>query len=86
VEVYGPESSGKTTLVYHVLAHAQRLGGVCAFIDAEHAMDRRCVGPSKQVGFVRHVPDPCALDHARANGQWGHRQAAPGYWISAISL
>ena len=39
VEVYGPESSGKTTLVYHVLAQAQRLGGVCAFVDAEHAMD-----------------------------------------------
>jgi recombination protein RecA len=39
VEVYGPESSGKTTLIYHVLAEAQRLGGVCAFIDAEHAMD-----------------------------------------------
>jgi recombination protein RecA len=39
VEVYGPESSGKTTLVYHVLAQAQALGGVCAFIDAEHAMD-----------------------------------------------
>jgi recombination protein RecA len=39
VEVYGPESSGKTTLVYHVLAQAQKLGGVCAFIDAEHAMD-----------------------------------------------
>jgi recombination protein RecA len=39
VELYGPESSGKTTLVYHVIAEAQRLGGVCAFIDAEHAMD-----------------------------------------------
>jgi recombination protein RecA len=39
VEVFGPESSGKTTLIYHVLAEAQRLGGVCAFIDAEHAMD-----------------------------------------------
>ncbi len=39
VEIYGPESSGKTTLLYHVLANAQRLGGVCAFIDAEHAMD-----------------------------------------------
>jgi recombination protein RecA len=39
VEVYGPESSGKTTLIYHVLAQAQALGGVCAFIDAEHAMD-----------------------------------------------
>jgi recombination protein RecA len=39
VEVFGPESSGKTTLVYHVLAEAQKRGGVCAFIDAEHAMD-----------------------------------------------
>ncbi len=39
VEVFGPESSGKTTLLYHVLASAQKLGGICAFIDAEHAMD-----------------------------------------------
>ncbi|HEY2603514.1 MAG TPA: recombinase RecA [Thermoleophilaceae bacterium] len=39
VEVFGPESSGKTTLVYHVLAQAQQAGGICAFIDAEHAMD-----------------------------------------------
>ncbi len=39
VEIFGPESSGKTTLVYHILAEAQKLGGVCAFIDAEHAMD-----------------------------------------------
>ena len=39
VEIFGPESSGKTTLVYHVIAEAQRQGGICAFIDAEHAMD-----------------------------------------------
>jgi recombination protein RecA len=39
VEVFGPESSGKTTLIYHVLANAQKHGGICAFIDAEHAMD-----------------------------------------------
>jgi recombination protein RecA len=39
VEIYGPESSGKTTLVYHVIAEAQRRGGIAAFIDAEHAMD-----------------------------------------------
>src|SRR5436305_12543688 len=38
-EIFGPESSGKTTLVYHILAEAQKLGGVCAFVDAEHAMD-----------------------------------------------
>ncbi len=39
VEVYGPEASGKTTLSLHVIAEAQKKGGVCAFIDAEHAMD-----------------------------------------------
>jgi recombination protein RecA len=39
VEVFGPESSGKTTLIYHILAEAQKQGGVCAFIDAEHSMD-----------------------------------------------
>jgi recombination protein RecA len=39
VEVFGPESSGKTTLIYHVIAEAQKVGGICAFIDAEHAMD-----------------------------------------------
>jgi recombination protein RecA len=39
VEIFGPESSGKTTLVYHVMAEAQRRGGICAFIDAEHAID-----------------------------------------------
>jgi recombination protein RecA len=39
VEIFGPESSGKTTLIYHILAEAQKLGGVCAFVDAEHAMD-----------------------------------------------
>ena len=39
IEVFGPESSGKTTLTLHVVAHAQKQGGVCAFIDAEHALD-----------------------------------------------
>ncbi|MCA1809061.1 MAG: recombinase RecA [Kiritimatiellia bacterium] len=39
IEVYGPESSGKTTLVLHVIANAQKTGGMAAFIDAEHAMD-----------------------------------------------
>ena len=38
-EIYGPESSGKTTLALHVVAEAQKLGGSCAFIDAEHALD-----------------------------------------------
>jgi recombination protein RecA len=39
VEIYGPESSGKTTLALHVVAEAQKNGGVCAFVDAEHALD-----------------------------------------------
>src|SRR5690554_7508988 len=38
-EIYGPESSGKTTLCLHIIAQAQRLGGICAFIDMEHARD-----------------------------------------------
>jgi recombination protein RecA len=39
IEIYGPESSGKTTLALHAIAEAQKLGGTCAFIDAEHALD-----------------------------------------------
>ncbi len=39
VEIYGPESSGKTTLTLHVIAEAQKRGGTCAFVDAEHALD-----------------------------------------------
>src|SRR5882724_4420213 len=47
VEIYGPESSGKTTLALHVVAEAQRAGGTCAFIDAEHALDP---GYAKKLG------------------------------------
>lgn len=39
IEIYGPESSGKTTLCLHIIAEAQKLGGVCAFVDMEHALD-----------------------------------------------
>jgi len=49
VEVYGPESSGKTTLALHVVAEAQKAGGVCAFVDAEHALD---------VGYARKLGNP----------------------------
>ena len=48
VEIFGPESSGKTTLVYHVIAEAQRRGGICAFIDAEHAMDPAYAQPHRR--------------------------------------
>jgi recombination protein RecA len=41
IEIYGPESSGKTTLTLHIVAESQRQGGVCAFVDAEHALDVR---------------------------------------------
>jgi recombination protein RecA len=44
VEIYGPESSGKTTLTLHIIAEAQKLGGVAAFIDAEHALDPQYAG------------------------------------------
>ena len=47
VEVYGPESSGKTTLALHVVSEAQKAGGVCAFVDAEHALD---VGYARKLG------------------------------------
>ncbi len=47
VEIYGPESSGKTTLTLHAIAEAQARGGVCAFIDAEHALD---IGYAKRLG------------------------------------
>ena len=39
IEIYGPESSGKTTIATHVIAEAQKKGGICAIIDAEHAFD-----------------------------------------------
>jgi recombination protein RecA len=44
IEIFGPESSGKTTLALHVVAEAQKMGGVCAYIDAEHAMDPEYAG------------------------------------------
>lgn len=47
VEIFGPESSGKTTLTLHVVAEAQKLGGICAFVDAEHALD---VNYAKKLG------------------------------------
>jgi len=47
IEIFGPESSGKTTLTLHTIAAAQRAGGVCAFIDAEHALD---IGYARKLG------------------------------------
>jgi recombination protein RecA len=47
IEVYGPESSGKTTLSLHIVAEVQKLGGIAAFVDAEHALD---IGYAKKLG------------------------------------
>lgn len=52
IEIYGPESSGKTTLTLQVIAEMQKLGGTCAFIDAEHALD---VGYAQKLGV--HLQD-----------------------------
>jgi recombination protein RecA len=51
IEIFGPESSGKTTLTLHVIAEAQKAGGVCAFIDAEHALDPEY---AKKLGVRTH--------------------------------
>jgi recombination protein RecA len=64
VEIYGPESSGKTTLCLHIVAEAQKRGGVCGYIDAEHAMD---VGYARKLGVrtddLLLSPDPaCVAD------------------------
>lgn len=52
IEIYGPESSGKTTLTLHAIANAQKAGGVCAFIDAEHALD---IGYASKLGV--NIPE-----------------------------
>ncbi|MEQ8700792.1 MAG: ATPase domain-containing protein, partial [Bauldia litoralis] len=49
VEIYGPESSGKTTLALHAIAEAQKAGGICAFVDAEHALD---AGYARKLGVT----------------------------------
>ncbi len=68
VEIYGPESSGKTTMALHAVANAQRAGGIAAFIDAEHALDPDY---AKKLG----------VRHRRAAGlPAGHRRA--GAWRS----
>jgi len=65
VEVYGPESSGKTTLALHVVAEAQRAGGVCAFIDAEHALD---LGYARKLGSRPRIS--CSRSRTTASKRW----------------
>ena len=54
VEIYGPEASGKTTLALHAIAEAQKVGGIAAFIDAEHALDEGC-NAAFFLGTCNHV-------------------------------
>ena len=78
VEVYGPESSGKTTVALHAVANAQAAGGIAAFIDAEHALDpeyakalggstpTRCLSPSPTRGSRRWRSPTCSSAPARS--------------------
>ena len=54
IEIYGPESSGKTTIALHIVAESQKLGGNAAFIDAEHALDP---GYAKKLGCLLYTSD-----------------------------
>ncbi len=65
IEIYGPESSGKTTLTLHAIAEAQRAGGVCAFIDAEHALD---VGYARKLGV--RIEDLLVSQPDTASRRW----------------
>ena len=58
VEIFGPESSGKTTLIYHIIAEAQSRGGICAFIDTEHAIDPPTPGRSGSTPTSCWSPSP----------------------------
>ena len=71
IEIYGPESSGKTTLTLHVIAEAQKKGGVCAFVDAEHALDPVY---AKQARRQPQRPPDFPARHRRA-GARNHRHS-----------
>ena len=66
VEIYGPESSGKTTLALQIVAEAQRAGGVAAFIDAEHALDPAY---ASRLGVVHRRPAHQPAGHRRAGAR-----------------
>jgi recombination protein RecA len=58
IEIFGPESSGKTTLALQTIAQAQKLGGVAAFVDAEHALDARTRRSSASISTISLVSQP----------------------------
>ncbi len=65
IEIYGPESSGKTTLTLHVVAEEQKKGGVCAFVDAEHALDPQY---ARKLGV--NLDELLISQPIRANRRW----------------
>src|SRR5439155_587538 len=60
IEIFGPESSGKTTLSLHIIAEAQKTGGLAAFIDAEHALDAEFAKRSASCSAIRKRPAAAA--------------------------
>ena len=78
VEIYGPESSGKTTLAIHVIAEAQKKGGMCAFIDAEHAFDSNY---AQKLG----VESPFANVGASLGYWLGQPHVGLGYMTDAVA-
>ena len=73
VECYGQESSGKTTLALHVVANAQKAGGVAAFIDAEHALDPQYMSEASDFvsAYITHSYGGAyqAVNHAKRKGK-----------------
>ena len=91
VEIYGPESSGKTTLTLQVIAEMQKQGGTCAFIDAEHALD---VQYAQKLGvnlqeLARHAAmgaEKEAIQHALERFRWNRRKTAEYLQVSYKTL
>lgn len=84
VEIYGPESSGKTTLALHAIAQAQKNGGTCAFVDAEHALDP---GYARKLGvdvdeLLISQPD-AASRRSRSPTRWFARVPSTCWWSTA---
>ena len=87
-EIYGPEASGKTTLALHVIAEAQKAGGIAAFVDAEHALGRRvCQSPGGRCRCAFSIPARYGRASAGYRGsartQWGSRRHCGGFGGSA---
>ena len=73
VEIYGPESSGKTTVALHMVAEVQKRGGIAGFIDAEHALDRRSQRPWC-------VPEQWTLSSWTLWQHWCQKQRSRAIW------